>query len=109
MTNIYHTIDNYPNATGAMPLLYSIRDSIPYAFQGLLLVIFFVLFAGQYFLIKSRTGRAKILIAILSSSFFCLILSLMLALGQLVTFLTVLFYAFTTIVSFILLLISDES
>jgi hypothetical protein len=110
MTNgICKTITDYPANNGAMPLLYSIRDCIPYAFTGLLLAIFLILFAAQYFLIKNKTGRAKILIALLSSSFFLVILSLMAALGQLVTFKNVLFYAFLCIVAFILLLLSDNS
>ena len=91
-----------------MPLLYSIRDAVPYSFSALLLVIFLVLFAGQYFLIKNRTGRAKILIALLSSSFFMIFLSMFLALASLVTFMTVLFYAFVCIVIFIMFLLSDR-
>lgn len=106
---LYCTIQNYPNSTGAMPLLNSIRDGIPFAFDGLLFVIFLIVFAGQYFLIKNRTGRAKILIALLSSSMVSIVLSLLLALSQLVTFISVIFYAFLTIVVFILFLLSDNS
>lgn len=109
MVNFYRTIADYPGSNGAMPLLYSIRDGIPFAFEILLLTIFLIIFAGQYFLIKSRTGRAKILIALLSSSFIMLILSTLLALGQLVTFITVIFYAFVLIVVFILFMISDNN
>ena len=109
MSNFCKTIQNYPSNNGIMPLLFSIRDCVPYAFEGLLLAIFIILFGSQYFLIKSRTGRAKILIAILSSSFVMIVLSIFLALAQLVTFTTVLFYAFICIVSFILLIISDDS
>jgi len=103
------TIGDYASSNGAMPLLYSIRDCIPLAFEGLLLIIFMVLFSGQYFLIKHRTGRAKILIALLSSSFFMVISSMFLALAQLITFNTVLLYAFICIIVFILLSVSDDS
>jgi hypothetical protein len=109
MTNVCKTITDYPTGNGAMPLLYSIRDCIPLAFDGLLLAIFLILFAGQYFLIKSRTGKAKVLIALLSSSFFMIILSMMLALSQLVSYLSVLLYAFITIVCFIVFVVSDNS
>lgn len=108
MTN-YKTITDYPSSNGVMPLLYSIRDAIPFAFDGLLLAIFLILFAGQYYLIKNRTGRAKILIALLSSSFVMIVLSMLLALGQLVTYLSVIFYAFITIIVFILFQLSDNS
>lgn len=104
-----NTASDYTGANGAMPLLYSIRDCVPYAFEGLLLIVFFILFAGQYYLIKNRTGRAKILIALLSSSFFMIILSMMLALNQLITFVSVLLYAFICIIVFILFLLSDNS
>lgn len=109
MSNMYKTITDYPSQNGAMPLLYSIRDNVPLAFVGLLLAIFLILFAGQYFLIKNRTGRAKVLIALLSSSFVMILLSMFLAMAQLVTFMTVIFYAFITIVVFILFQISDNS
>jgi hypothetical protein len=106
--SLYHTITDYPAGNGAMPLLYSVKDAVPLAFPGLLLVIFLILFAGQYYLIKNRTGRAKVLVALLSSSFVMIPLSLMLAMAQLVTFLTVIFYAFINIVVFILFLVSDN-
>lgn len=110
MTNgLCNTISDYPGSNGAMPLLYSIRDCVPYAFPGLLFAIFLILSISQYYLIKNRTGRAKILIALLSSSFILVVLSMMLALAQLVTFMSVLFYAFLCIIIFILFEISDES
>lgn len=102
------TIESYSGQNGAIPLLLSIRDCIPYSFEVLLFAIFIIIFAGQYYLIKNRTGRAKILIALLSSSFVLIILSSLLALTQLITFITVIFYAFLTIVIFILFLISDN-
>lgn len=105
---ICKTISDYPSQNGAIPLLFSIRDCIPLAFDGLLLVIFIILFASQYFLIKNRTGRAKILIALLSSSFIMIILSILLALTQLVTFMSVILYSFICIVVFILFIISDN-
>ena len=107
MPNICNTISDYPSANGVMPLLYSIRDCVPFAFSGMLIAIFFLLFAGNYFLIKNKTGRAKILIALLSSSFVLVVLSSMLALTQLITFTVVLFWAFICIVWFILFLVSD--
>jgi hypothetical protein len=103
------TISDYAGSNGAMPLLYSIRDCIPMAYIGLLLAIFMILFAGQYYLIKNRTGRAKILVALLSSSFVMIILSMMLALASLVTYMTVIFYAFICILVFIIFSISDNS
>lgn len=106
---LYCTITDYPNAGGSLPLFYSIRDAIPMAFSGLLFIIFIIIFAGQYYLIKNRTGRAKILIALLSSSFVMIVLSMMLALASLVTFLTVLLYAFICIIVFVLFLVSDNS
>ena len=103
------TIADYSSQNGAMPLLFSIRDCIPYSFGILLFTLFVIIFAGQYFLIKNRTGRAKILVALLSSSFILIILSSLLALAQLVIFMTVIFYAFLCIVVFILFLLSDDS
>ena len=107
MNGLCNTIVDYPSSNGAMPLLFSIRDCVPYAFEGLLLAIFFILFAGNYFLIKNKTGRAKILTALLSSSFMMVGLSMMLALATLVTFTTVLFWAFFCIIWLILFLVSD--
>jgi hypothetical protein len=109
MSNYCKTITDYAGQNGAMPLLYSIRDCIPLAFTGLLLAIFLILFAGQYYLIKNRTGRAKILIALLSSSFMMIILSMLMALAQLVTYMSVIFYAFVCIIVFILFQLSDNS
>lgn len=101
------TISDYSDS-GSMSLWYSIRDCIPYAFEALLFGIFLILFAGQYFLIKNRTGRAKILIALLSSGFILIPLSMLLALSQLVTYASVIFYSFLTIIVFILFLLSDK-
>lgn len=94
---------------GAMPLLYSIRDCVPLSFPALLFGIFIILFAGQYFLIKNRTGRAKVLISMLSSSFSMILLSLLLSLAQLVRYKVVLFYAFLTILIYAIFQFSDES
>ena len=102
------TILDYPTADGSMAFWFSIRDCVPFAFSGLLLAIFLVLFFGNYYLIKSKTGRAKILIAMLSSSIILVILSSFLALAQLVTFMIVLFWAFMAIVSYIIFAISDN-
>jgi hypothetical protein len=109
VNEICKTIADYPGADGSMPLWYSIRDCIPMSFEVLLFGIFLILFAGQYYLIKTRTGRAKILIALLSSSFVMLPLSMMLALAQIVKFGSVLLYAFLTIIVFILFLLSDKN
>jgi len=106
---ICKTITDYPTANGSMAFWFSIRDCVPYAFEGLLISIFLVLFFGNYYLIKSKTGRAKILIALLSSSIVMVILSSLLALSQLVHFMTVLFWAFIAIVSFIIFLVSDNA
>lgn len=107
MSLFYKTIADYSSSDGAMPLLYSIRDNIPYSFSAMLIAIFIILFAGTYYLNKSKTGRAKILIAFMSANFICLILSLMLAFAVLVQYLTVLFWAFTTILAYVMLVISD--
>jgi len=104
-----NTITSYPGAGGSMPLWYSIRDCVPMAFEALLFGIFLIIFAGNYFLIKNRTGRAKILIALLASSFVMIPLSMLLALAQIVKFGSVLLYAFLTIVIFILFLLSDNT
>jgi len=109
MNNICKTITDYPGASGAMPLLFSIRDCVPFAFNAILLAIFFILFAGNYFLIKNKTGRARIFVALLSSSLMLIVLSMLLALAQLVTFTTVLFWAFCCIIWLILFLVSDYS
>jgi len=109
MIDMCKTISDYPDAGGAMPLFYSIRDCIPMGFDILLFCIFIILFAGNYFLIKNKTGRAKILIALLSSSFMMVVLSMMLALAQLVTFKSVLLYGFITIVVFIMFSVSDNT
>jgi len=105
----YKTITDYASSNGAMPLLYSIRDNIPFAFESLTFVIFLILAISQYFLIKARTTRSKIFVAMLSSSFFMIIISLFLAMSQLVTFMTVIFYAFLCIVTFIAFEVSENS
>jgi len=109
MTNLYNTITDYPSADGAMALLYAIRDGVPYSFEVLLIAINIILFSASYYLVKFRTGRAKILIALLASSFFVVVLSSMLALAALITFKMVIFFAFITIIWFILLVLSDSS
>jgi len=109
MVSYYKTISDYPSATGLMPMLYSIRDGIPFAFEAVLMVIFILLFGGNYFIIKARTGRVKILIALLSSSIGVTVLTILLAMAQLVTFRTTLLYAFMSIVFFVLLVISDNN
>lgn len=103
----YPTIANYTSATGAMPMLFAIRDGIPYSFDALLLTIFFVLVAGQYFIIKARTGRGKMLTSLLSASVVMTTLALLLALTTLVSYLEVVFYAFCAIIFFALYRISD--
>lgn len=107
-TQLCKTIADY-SASGSMGLWFSIRDCITMAFSGLLVGIFIVLFFGNYFLIKSRTGRAKIMIALLSSSIILVILSSLLALAQLVTFMNVIFWAFISIVIYIIFLTTDNS
>lgn len=104
---IYKTITDYPGATGAMPLLFSIRDGIPYAFPVLLFAIFLLFLGGSYYIVKARTGRAKILISFLASSFFVLVLSIFLAMATLVTFTVTLFWAFLVIIVFIMFITSD--
>ena len=108
VNEICKTIEDY-SANGSMPFFYSIRDCVPFAFPALLLSIFFVLFAGNYFLVKARTGRPKILIALLSSSITLVVLSSLLALAQLVTYMNVIFWAFMAIVVFVLSLVSDNN
>lgn len=101
-------IQDYTEATGVMPLLYSIRDCIPIAFPALLFVIFFIFFAGTYYLIKGKTGRAKVLISILASSFYVVILAMFLLLGTLISYKLLLFWTFICIISFIALILSDR-
>lgn len=108
MTNFYPTITDYQNATGAMPLLFSIRDSVPFAFTGVLLAIFVILTASEYFILKNRTGRGKILTSLVSSSIIMVILSLFLMLAELVTYMDVIFYAFCSIVFFALYKLSSH-
>ena len=109
MTNIYYpTIPNYTStATGAMPLLYSIRDGIPGSFDALLLIVFFVLVTSQYYIIKNKSGRGKILTALLSSSIVLSTLSLFLALSYLVSYVEPIFYAFLAILFFGMYQLSD--
>jgi len=109
VANLCKTIIDYPSANGSMAFWYSLRDCVPYAFEGLLIAIFMVLFFGNYYLVKSRTGRAKILVALLASSIITTLLSLLLAMSQMVMYITVIFWAFIAIVSFIIFLVSDNS
>ena len=109
INQICKTIIDYPTSGGSMGFWYSIRDCIPFAFDGLLICIFMVLFFGNYYLVKGRTGRAKILIPLLASSIILVVLSSLLALAQLVTFGTVVFWAFMAIISFIIFVVSDNS
>lgn len=104
-----NTITDYASNNGATPLLFSIRDCVPFAFEGLLIGLFLLFFAGNYFLIKQKTGKAKILVPLLSSSLILIPLSSLLALAQLVTFVSVLFWAFMAIIWFILFLVSDDN
>lgn len=107
MVDMCKTILDY-EGNGVMPMLYSIRDCVPSAFNILLIAIFFVLFGGNYYLIKNKTGRAKVLVALLASSFLMVVLSMFLALGALVTYKTVLGYTFILIISFIAFNLSDN-
>lgn len=109
VSGLYKTILDYPNDSGMMPLLYSLRDGIPLIFEAVLLGIFLILFAGNYFLNKNKTGRAKILIASTAASFFLVPLSLLLALSQLVTYGSVILYGLLTIILYILFVISDKT
>lgn len=108
MTNYYNTASDYPNADGLMPILYSIRDGIPYSFDAVLFVIFLALVLGQYFINKVKTGRGKILPALFTSTMTNIILALLLALARLVTYMEPVFYAFASIVFFILIITSDS-
>lgn len=103
------TISDYPSGNGAMPLFYSLRDCVPGVFDAMLFAIFLIIFAGNYFLIKNRTGRAKILVALLASSFIMVPMSLLLALAQLITFKSALLYGFLVIVTFVSFVVSDNS
>ena len=94
--------------TGALPLLFSIRDCIPMAFPTVILVIFFILFGAQYYLLKTKTGRGKVLIAIASSSFVTMVLTMFLTLSMLVTYKFLLLWVLVSIVSFIGLVLSDK-
>ena len=109
INQICKTIIDYPSANGSMAFWYSIRDCVPLAFDGLLLSIFIVLFFGNYFIIKAKTGRAKILIPLLSSSIVLVVLSVLLSLAQLVKYMTVIFWAFIAIVVFAIFLVSDNT
>lgn len=104
----YNTIANYTaTSNGAMPLLYALRDAVPYAFTAVLLIIYFILIGAQYYVIKNRSGRSKILTVLISSSIIMVILSMFLSLAQLVTFVDVVFFAFCAIVFFALYQLSD--
>ena len=103
----YNTALNYSSQTGAMPMLYAIRDGIPFSFDALLLTIFFVLVGAQYYIIKNKTGRGKILTALLSSSLVMTTLSSILVLSGLVNFLEPVFYAFCFIIFYALYQTSD--
>ena len=107
MVDVCKTIPDYAG-NGAMPLLYSIRDCIPIAFPAILVVIFFILFAGNYFIIKGKTGRAKVMIALTASSFITMILAMFLTLATLVTYKMLLMWAFISIISYILLEVSQK-
>ena len=101
------TINDYPQQ-GAMSLFFSVRDCVPLAFPALLLGVFILIFAGNYFINKEKTGRDRVLVAFLASSFALIPLSMMFALATLVTFTNVIIYAFLTIIAFILLYVSDK-
>jgi len=104
---ICNTIADY-SAQGAMPLFFSIRDCIPGAFEAVLFFVFILIFAGNYFIMKKKTGRARVLVALLASSFSLVPLSMLLALATLVTYGAVVWWAFFSIVIFILFLVSDK-
>ena len=108
MADACKLIGDYTDVSGVLPLLFAIRDCVPIAFPATLLVIFFVLFASQYYLIKTKTGRAKTLIALSSSSFVTVILAMFLTLSMLITYKILLFWAFISILSFIALVLSDK-
>lgn len=108
MVDFCNTITDYPTATGVMSMLFSIRDCVPLSFPALLLTMFFVLFAGNYFLIKGKTGRAKVLIALSTAAFVNVILTMFLTLAMLVTYKLLLMWTLISIMSFIGLIISDN-
>lgn len=108
MVVMYRTILDYGNETGVMPLLYSIRDGIPFSFPGILISVFFIVFAGSLFVGKFRTGRSKIIISLFIGSVSTLIMSMFLALAQLITWVVLLFWAFMVIVFYILMDVSNR-
>jgi ABC-type Fe3+-siderophore transport system permease subunit len=103
----YKTIDYYQEAKGILPLLFSIRDAVPGAFAYLLAAVFTILFASNMYLIQTRTGRAKILISIATSSFITVILGMFLFLSQILSLRILLFWLFISIVSFVFLIFSE--
>lgn len=108
VVGVCKTIADYP-AQGAMPMFFSIRDCIPGAFEAVLFFIFILIFAGNYFINKKKTGRERIFVALISSSFVLIPLSMMLALATLVTYGAVVWWAFFSIISFIMFKVSDKN
>jgi hypothetical protein len=56
---------------------------------------------------QQRTGRAKVLLAVASSSFIMVILSMFLFLTQLISYRTILFWLLCSVLSFIAVVFSD--
>ena len=103
---LYKMIQDY-SGEGAMPFLLSIRDAVPLAFPILLLAIFAIIFSSNLYINQQRTGRAKVLLAVASSSFIMVILSMFLFLSQLISYRTILFWLLCSVLSFIAVVFSD--
>ena len=102
------TIESYTGSSGAMPLFYSIRDCIPGAFIVVLFCVFILIFAGNYFINKKKTGRSRVFVALLAAFFSLVPLSMLLALASLVTYGIVVWWAFWAVVVFIMFVLSDK-
>jgi hypothetical protein len=105
---MYNLFENYPDAEGVMPLLFSIRDGIPFAYESILLSIFSVLLIGNYYIIKTKTGKGKFLSSFAATSFVMVVLSLFLAMSEILEYWSVLFYTLLSIISFVLIYFSDD-
>lgn len=99
----YKFLDAYSNVDGFMPLLYAIRDSVPFAYQATLLVLILIFGIGSFFATTQISTRGRIVVSLAGSTFIVAVLSVFFAMARLIDVYSMAFFIALSIMSFIVL------
>ena len=94
--------------SGVMPLLFSIKQAVPLFFPFLSVSIMLLLTFGTYYSLRAETNKSKLLISFAAASFLTMILSIFLAMGDLLDIKLVMIYASASIISFLVLMLDKD-